>query len=97
MYEWVLELCRRLGADRRVLVPFRLYAAAASALTAPSSAARALAGGAEHIERVDSLVQTLARQHGMDSVCLDDIVRRVDAALSLNRSVRLEDARRGAA
>ena len=39
------------------LVPFEKYAKAAEGLGKPSSAARALFGGAEHIERVDCLVR----------------------------------------
>ena len=53
IYEWVTQLCTRLGAGDTDLVPFEKYARAAEGLAKPSSAARALFGGAEHIERVD--------------------------------------------
>jgi hypothetical protein len=46
-------VCIELGAAPADLVPFEKYAAAASGLTKPSSAARALFAGAPNIERVD--------------------------------------------
>jgi hypothetical protein len=85
VYEWVAELCRRMGADAADQVPFEKYAAAAEGLTKPSSAARALFAGAPHIERVDRLVQRIARQHGMRNEEVDGVVERVDARLALNR------------
>jgi len=85
MYEWVVKLCTSLGADARDLVPFEKYAAAANGLTGPSSAARALYGGAPYIERVDRLVQEIARQKGMRSAELDEVVKLVDAKLEENR------------
>ncbi len=86
VYEWVLGLCRLLGAERNDFVPFERYAAAAAALTVPSSAARALFGGAAHIERVDRLVQSLAAQKGTRLEALDDVVALVDAHLETNRN-----------
>jgi hypothetical protein len=86
VYEWVGKLCRRLGAEDEDLVPFDKYAKAAEGLGKPSSAARALFGGAEHIERVDCLVKQIARQQSLQSDTLDEIVRLVDRRLELNRS-----------
>jgi hypothetical protein len=85
MYDWVVTLCRGLGADARDLVPFEKYAAAAKGLTGASSAARALYGGAPYIERVDRLVQTIAAQKNMRSAALDEVVALVDAQLEANR------------
>jgi hypothetical protein len=85
MYDWVVQLCKRLGADAKDLVPFEKYAAAAMGLTGPSSAARALYGGAPYIERVDRLVQTIAAQQGMRSAALDEVVGLVDMQLAENR------------
>ena len=85
VYDWVVELCKSLGADAKDLVPFEKYAAAANGLTGPSSAARALYGGAPYIERVDRLVQAVARQKGMRSAALDEVVALVDAQLEVNR------------
>jgi ParB-like chromosome segregation protein Spo0J len=56
------------------------------------SAARALFGGAEHIERVDALVARIARQHGLRSRALEEIVGLVDARLARNRAGRREGA-----
>jgi hypothetical protein len=75
-----------LGADDEDMVPFEKYAKAAEGLGKPSSAARALFGGAEHIERVDCLVRRIARQQGLQSDTLDEIVTLVDARLEKNRA-----------
>jgi hypothetical protein len=85
IYEWVMKLCTRLGAESADLVPFEKYAKAAETLGKPSSAARALFGGAEHIERVDSLVGRIARQQGLWSDALHEIVALVDERLGRNR------------
>lgn len=90
VYEWVADLCMALGADAGDLVPFEKYANAAAGLGKPSSAARALFGGAEHIERVDSLVQRIARQRGMGCAVLDGIVELVDTRLQKNRAQSAE-------
>jgi hypothetical protein len=85
VYEWVVALCVDLGADPRDLVPFEKYANAALALGSPSSAARALAAGAAHIERVDRLLQAIAARRGMRLAALDETVALVDAWLEANR------------
>jgi len=66
-------------------VPFEKYAAAALSLTRPSSAARALAGGATHIERTDRLVQAAGAQTGMRLDAAATAVARIDARLAANR------------
>jgi len=86
MYEWVSKLCTELGAESADLVPFEKYAKAAEGLGKPSSAARALFSGAEHIERVDGLVQRIARQRGLQSDTLNEIVTLVDERLARNRA-----------
>jgi hypothetical protein len=86
VYDWVSKLCHGLGAEDEDLVPFEKYAKAAEGLGKPSSAARALFGGAEHIERVDCLVRRIARQQGQQSETLDEIVTLVDDRLAKNRS-----------
>ena len=85
VYQWVADLCMSLGADESDLVPFEKYASAAMGLANPSSAARALFGGAHHIERVDRLVQSIAAQKGMQNPVIDEIVALVDARLENNR------------
>lgn len=86
IYEWVSRLCLGLGAEREDLVPFEKYAKAAEGLLKPSSAARALFGGAAHIERVDCLVRRIASAQGQKSDVLDETVRLVDAQLAKNRA-----------
>ncbi len=85
VYNWVADLCVSLGADRADMVPFEKYANAAQSLGSPSSAARALGAGAQNIERVDRLVQSVAAQHGKRSPAIDEIVSLVDAWLVRNR------------
>ena len=85
VYEWVVDLCVKMGAERDDLVPFEKYSNAALSLVNPSSAARALANGAPNIERVDRLVQTIAAQHGMQSDVVDETVVLVDGWIESNR------------
>jgi hypothetical protein len=85
VYTWVVDLCVSMGASPDDMVPFEKYAAAAQSLGSPSSAARALANGAPHIERVDRLVQSVAAQRGRHSNVVDQTVAMVDAWLVKNR------------
>jgi hypothetical protein len=85
VYDWVVQLCVALGAGAADMVPFEKYALAAQSLGSPSSAARALASGAPHLERVDRLVRSVAAQRGMAHPAVDEIVARVDAWLVRNR------------
>jgi hypothetical protein len=88
MYNWVVKLCTDIGADPADMVPFEKYANAALSLQSPSSAARALYGGMPNIERVDRLVQCVARQKGRSSPVLDETVKLVDAQLEKNRAAK---------
>ena len=85
IYDWVAALCASLGASADDQVPFEKYARAASSLGRPSSAARAVAGGARDVERVDRLVQSVAAERGLRSDAIDEIVAIVDARLDANR------------
>ncbi len=85
VYDWVKKLCVSLGAVERDLVPFEKYANAALSLQSPSSAARALAAGAPNIERVDRLVQTIAKQKGTRLEAIDQTVALVDGWVEANR------------
>src|SRR5476649_2454198 len=85
VYNFVFDLCVKLGAAPSDLVPFEKYAAAAQSLTRPASAARALNNGAPNIERADKLVQLIARQKGLKHPIIDAIVALVDARLDANR------------
>ena len=85
VYDFVFDLCVRIGARPADLVPFEKYAAAAESLTRPASAARALQNGMPNIERADKLVQLIARQHGLSHPEIDRIVSLVDSRLAANR------------
>src|SRR6202161_275628 len=85
VYNFVFDLCVKLGANPNDLVPFEKYAAAAQSLTRPASAARALQNGASNIERADKLVQLIARQKGLSLPAIDAQVALVDARLEANR------------
>ncbi len=85
IYNFVNDLCVKIGADENDLVPFEKYAAAAQSLVRPASAARALTNGVPYIERADKLVQLIARQKGLSHPVLDQIVALVDSRLEANR------------
>jgi hypothetical protein len=88
IYDFVIEVCTKIGASKDELVPFEKYAAAANDLSRPASAARALSNGAVNIERADKLVQLVAAQNGMRHPTLDLIVARVDRRLDANRKAK---------
>lgn len=89
IYEWVSALCVSLGAAPGDLVPFDKYANAALSLGSPSSAARALTAGATAIERVDLLVQLIAKGRGIKLDELDRTVSTVDGWLNKNQSAKV--------
>ena len=85
VYNFVFDLCVKLGANPADLVPFEKYAAAAESLVRPASAARALNNGLPNIERADKLVQLIAAQKGLRNPVVDATVALVDARLEANR------------
>ena len=85
VYNFVFDLCVKLGARPEDLVPFEKYAAAAQSLTRPASAARALQNGVPNIERADKLVQLIAKQKGLSHPAIDAQVALVDQRLEQNR------------
>jgi hypothetical protein len=85
VYNFVNDLCVKLGASPSDLVPFEKYAAASESLTRPASAARALNNGAPYIERADKLVQLIAKQKDLSHPVIDGIVSLVDSRLEANR------------
>jgi hypothetical protein len=84
VYDSVNEVVSRLGADPEDRVPFEKYAGAANGLLKPSSAARAIDGGARNVERVDMLVNLIAGQVGVSVPELGGIVETVNARLKAN-------------
>jgi hypothetical protein len=85
IYAHVDAIIQRLGADPADQVPFEKYARAAESLLKPSSVARAVMAGAPFIERVDKLVQLIARSLHMEHPAIDETVATVDAALAKNQ------------
>jgi hypothetical protein len=85
VYNFVFDLCVKLGAAPGDLVPFEKYAAAAQSLVRPASAARALQNGAPNIERADKLVQLIAKQKGLSHPAIDAQVALVDRRIEANR------------
>src|SRR4051812_1208407 len=85
VYNFVFDLCVKLGANPPDLVPFEKYAAAAQSLSRPASAARALQNGAPNIERADKLVQLIAKQKGLSNPAIGAQVALVDERLAANR------------
>ena len=88
IYLWVDMLAQKLGADPADQVPFEKYAKAAENLLKPSSAARAIDGGATQIERVDKLVQRIGASLGLQNPHVDRIVTIVDARLAQCRAAK---------
>jgi hypothetical protein len=86
VYNFVFDLCVKLGAKPDDLVPFEKYAAAAQSLVRPASAARALQNGAPNIESADKLVQLIARQKGLRHPAIDAQVALVDERIAANRA-----------
>ena len=85
VYNFVVDLCVKLGAKPEDLVPFEKYAEAAQSLTRPASAARSINGAPFCKARADKLVQLIARQKGMSLPAIDAQVALVDARLEANR------------
>ena len=87
IYSWVVEVAQKLGAELVDTVPFHKYAHAADNLLKPSSVARAIEAGSSEVERVDKLVQLVARSLDMQNDELDRIVKTVDNRLLDNVSL----------
>jgi len=87
IYSWVVEVAQQLGAELVDTVPFHKYAHAADNLLKPSSVARAIEAGSSQVERVDKLVQLVARSLDMQNDELDRIVKTVDNRLLDNVSL----------
>ena len=96
IYDHVDAIAQRLGADLTDQVPFEKYAKAAESLLKPSSAARAVAGGAPSIERVDLLVKLISHQLGAPNAEIDRTVRIVNQKLNESITADAADAPRGA-
>ncbi len=87
IYAWVDALAQKLGASPDDAVPFEKYARAAENLLKPSSAARAITGGATQIERVDKLVRQIGASLDLQLDAIDETVAIVNARLDGNARV----------
>jgi hypothetical protein len=85
IYLMVEAIVLRLGGSADDLVEFDKYVAATDKLIAPSSVARAIAGGATAVERVDKLVQIIGRHNGITHPTIDRAVALIDAAIARTR------------
>ena len=85
LYEWVLDICLKLGAEETTMIPFDRYLDAARGLSLPSSVARGLFAGSTAVERIDFMVQAIAQRSGMSHPALDQIVANVSSMLEQNR------------
>ena len=82
IYSTVVSIVVSLGGSADSLVAFDKYVAATDRLVAPSSVARAIAGGATAVERVDKLVQLVGRHCRIAHPAINRTVALVDAALT---------------
>lgn len=85
IYATITQMVVQLGATEDSQVPFEKYAKAAEGLLKPSSAARAIDGGSEQIERVDLLVSLIADQLGIIAPAVHETVAIVNDRLAQNR------------
>ena len=90
IYEWVEDICFKLGAAPADMVPFEKYALATQSLLKPSSVARSLAAGAVDVERLDRLVQLIAQELGMDPSPASHTVNCVNGWLERNKAAHLK-------
>ena len=90
IYEWVEDICFKLGAAPADLVPFEKYALATQSLLKPSSVARSLAAGAVDVERLDRLVQLIAQELGLDPSPATHTVNSVNGWLERNKAAHLK-------
>src|SRR6476659_6143717 len=96
IYHHVDAIAQRLGADPADQVPFEKYAKAAESLLKPSSAARAVAGGATSIDGVDLLVKLISHQLGAPNAEIDRTVQIVNRKLNESNTAEVSAAPRGA-
>ena len=86
VYNWVVELCKKLGADAKDLVPFEKYAkAGAIAADAVVRRARARERRAQHRARRPAGADRSRRQKGMQNAEVDKTVALVDEWVEKNR------------
>lgn len=84
IYDLVAHIAMAAGASDRDIVPFRTYAAAARQLSRPSSLARALASGAQRVERIDLMILHVARALNQPTGAISKVSRIIESLLARN-------------
>ena len=84
IYDHVARIAMAAGAAPRDIVPFRSYAAAARQLSRPSSLARAVANGAQCVERIDLMILHAAEALDLPSGAIAQISQDIDRLLRRN-------------
>jgi hypothetical protein len=84
IYENVARISMAAGASARDIVPFGTYAAAARQLSRPSSLARAVAGGAYIVERIDLMILHAAEALSLPSDVIAEVSHNIDRMVRRN-------------
>ena len=82
IYNQVIEIMKKLGAERETIIPFKFYLRASVKLDAPSSVCRSIISGKQNVERVDKLVQSISKSISYNSPEIDQIVNNVDESIN---------------
>jgi hypothetical protein len=81
IYNDVVKLCLKLGADTKTMVPFEHYFKRTKQLDAPSSIARAIDNKKINIERFDKLLEIISMENDFKIENLDIIIKVIDNRL----------------
>ena len=81
IYNDVVKLCLKLGAQEKTMVPFEHYFKRTKQLDAPSSIARAIDNKKNNIERFDKLLEIISLENGVKIKNLDIIIKTIDDRL----------------
>ena len=89
IYNQIIEIMKKLGAGREAIIPFKLYLRASVKLDAPSSVCRTIINGKQNVERVDKLVQNIAKSISYNSPEIDEIVYNIDESINFFKASKL--------
>ena len=89
IYNQIIEIMKKLGAGREAIIPFKLYLRASVKLDAPSSVCRTIINGKQNVERVDKLVQNIAKSISYNSPEIDEIVHNIDESINFFKASKL--------
>jgi hypothetical protein len=81
IYDHVAGVAIAAGASEGDIVPFGIYSSAARQLSRPSSLARAIAGGAMHVERVDLMILYAAKALDLSTEVISAVSQTIDGLL----------------